>query len=130
MPCAWRIVRAARVNSAFTGEGARVYGGRWNSRGTAVIYVSEHESLAALELLVHNEDTRRTIGEKGKKFAAEECTVPQYCRALVGYLQELRKWTPLLDITDRAAEELREMGATRELSVVDDIVKEISAIFS
>jgi len=53
MPSAWRIVRAARVNSAFTGEGARLYGGRWNSRGTAVIYVSEHESLAALELLVH-----------------------------------------------------------------------------
>ena len=53
MPCAWRIVRAARVNSAFTGEGARVYGGRWNTRGTAVIYVSEHESLAALELFVH-----------------------------------------------------------------------------
>jgi RES domain-containing protein len=53
MPSAWRIVRAARVNSAFTGEGARVYGGRWNSRGTGVIYVSQHESLAALELLVH-----------------------------------------------------------------------------
>ena len=53
MPSAWRIVRAAHVNSAFTGEGARVYGGRWNSQGTAVIYVSEHESLAALELLVH-----------------------------------------------------------------------------
>ncbi len=53
MPSAWRIVRAARVKGAFTGEGARVYGGRWNSRGTAVIYVSEHESLAALELLVH-----------------------------------------------------------------------------
>lgn len=53
MPSAWRIVRAARVNSAFTGEGARIYGGRWNSPGTAVIYVSEHESLAALELLVH-----------------------------------------------------------------------------
>jgi len=53
MPFAWRIVRAARVKSAFTGEGARIYGGRWNSRGIAVIYVSEHESLAALELLVH-----------------------------------------------------------------------------
>src|SRR5246127_529 len=53
MPSAWRIVRAARVNSAFTGEGARIYGGRWNSRGTPVIYLSEHESLAALELLVH-----------------------------------------------------------------------------
>jgi len=53
MPAGWRIVRAARVQSAFTGEGARVYGGRWNSRGTAIVYVSEHESLAALELLVH-----------------------------------------------------------------------------
>jgi RES domain-containing protein len=53
MPFAWRIVRAWRVNGAFTGEGARIYGGRWNSPGTAVIYVSEHESLAALELLVH-----------------------------------------------------------------------------
>lgn len=53
MPSAWRIVRAARANSAFTGEGARVYGGRWSSRGTAVVYVSEHESLAALELFVH-----------------------------------------------------------------------------
>jgi RES domain-containing protein len=53
MPSAWRIVRAARRQSAFTGEGARVYGGRWNSRGTAVVYLSEHESLAALELFVH-----------------------------------------------------------------------------
>jgi len=53
MPSAWRIVRAPRSQSAFTGEGARVYGGRWNSRGTAVVYVSEHESLAALELFVH-----------------------------------------------------------------------------
>ena len=53
MASAWRIVRAARGNGAFTGEGARIYGGRWNSPGTAVIYVSEHESLAALELLVH-----------------------------------------------------------------------------
>jgi RES domain-containing protein len=53
MPSAWRIVRAARARAAFTGEGSRVYGGRWNSRGTSVIYVSEHESLAALELFVH-----------------------------------------------------------------------------
>jgi len=53
MPSAWRIVRAARVDTAFTGEGSRVYGGRWSSRGIPVVYVSEHESLAALELFVH-----------------------------------------------------------------------------
>jgi RES domain-containing protein len=53
MPSAWRIVRAARAHSAFTGEGSRIFPGRWNSRGRAVIYLSEYESLAALEILVH-----------------------------------------------------------------------------
>jgi len=53
MASAWRIVRAARVGTAFTGEGSRLYGGRWNSRGTSVVYLSEHESLAALEVFVH-----------------------------------------------------------------------------
>lgn len=53
MQSAWRIIRAARATSAFTGEGSRIYGGRWNSPGTRVVYLSEHESLAALELLVH-----------------------------------------------------------------------------
>lgn len=50
---AWRIVRAEQARKAFTGEGSRLLGGRWNSRGIPVAYVSEHESLAALELLVH-----------------------------------------------------------------------------
>lgn len=35
------------------GEGARLYGGRWNSEGIPVVYTSSTLSLAALELLVH-----------------------------------------------------------------------------
>ena len=53
MATAWRIVRARRAATAFTGEGARLFGGRWSSPGTRVIYVSEHQSTAALETLVH-----------------------------------------------------------------------------
>src|SRR6266704_6869793 len=53
MLSAWRIVRAIRAKAAFTGEGLWRYGGRWNSPGVRVVYVSEHESLAALELFVH-----------------------------------------------------------------------------
>lgn len=37
------------------GEGARLNGGRYNSRGTAVAYVAGSISLALLEILVHVE---------------------------------------------------------------------------
>jgi RES domain-containing protein len=49
----WRIDRKIYRATAFTGEGARLYGGRWNSQGVAVIYAAEHRSLAMLEILVH-----------------------------------------------------------------------------
>jgi RES domain-containing protein len=53
MASAWRIVRASRAKAAFTGEGPWRYGGRWNSPGIHVVYVSEHQSTAALESFVH-----------------------------------------------------------------------------
>lgn len=36
-----------------SGKGARLMGGRWNPKDTAVIYTSESRSLAAMEYLVH-----------------------------------------------------------------------------
>lgn len=50
---AWRIVKERHAADAFDGEGARLHGGRWNSRGTRVVYASATLSLAALENLVH-----------------------------------------------------------------------------
>lgn len=51
---AWRIVKLKKPpRKAFDGEGARIYGGRWNSKGTPVVYTSGSQSLAALEMLVH-----------------------------------------------------------------------------
>ena len=47
----WRLCK--RRHAAFDGEGARRVGGRWNRRGSPVVYVSSSLSLAALELLVH-----------------------------------------------------------------------------
>ena len=52
---AWRIVKAKHAPTAFAGEGARRTGGRWNSRGTAVVYTSSSQSLAMLEILAHLE---------------------------------------------------------------------------
>jgi RES domain-containing protein len=47
----WRLCR--RPFADLTGEGARVYGGRWNSPGRPVVYLAEHPALAALEVRVH-----------------------------------------------------------------------------
>ncbi len=52
---AWRLVQAKHVESAFRGDGARLYGGRWNRRGTPIVYTAGSLALAALELLVHLE---------------------------------------------------------------------------
>jgi RES domain-containing protein len=47
----WRLCR--RPHADLSGEGARRFGGRWNSRGRAVVYLAEHPALAALEVRVH-----------------------------------------------------------------------------
>ena len=54
----WRVVKDKHADTAFSGEGARVFGGRWNSPGVRMVYCSEHLSLATLEILVHTLPTR------------------------------------------------------------------------
>ncbi len=51
----WRICRRRFAADAATGEGARLFGGRWNSRGVRVVYASASLSLAAIETFVHLE---------------------------------------------------------------------------
>ncbi|MBX9580323.1 MAG: RES family NAD+ phosphorylase [Gemmataceae bacterium] len=55
----WRIDQVRWAATSFSGEGARLYGGRWNSPGRSVVYVAEHPGLAALEVLVHAIPERR-----------------------------------------------------------------------
>jgi len=51
----WRICRRRYAAEASSGEGARLYGGRWNSRGVRVVYASTSLALAALETFVNLE---------------------------------------------------------------------------
>ncbi|MES2924840.1 MAG: RES family NAD+ phosphorylase [Verrucomicrobiota bacterium] len=53
MPLFYRIVQEHWAATALDGEGARLYGGRWNSPGVAAVYLAESRALAALEILVH-----------------------------------------------------------------------------
>jgi RES domain-containing protein len=51
----WRICRGRYAAEAASGEGARLYGGRWNSRGVRVVYASTSLALAAVETFVNLE---------------------------------------------------------------------------
>ena len=52
---AWRIDKAKRsAASSFSGDGARLVAGRWNSKGRVVVYAASSLSLAALEKFVQN----------------------------------------------------------------------------
>ena len=47
----WRVCR--RPFADLSGEGARLYGGRWNSPGRPMVYAAEWAALAVLEVRVH-----------------------------------------------------------------------------
>jgi RES domain-containing protein len=55
----WRICRERFAGEAFSGEGARRYGGRWNSKGVGVIYTSTSLALAVVETFVNLEPNLR-----------------------------------------------------------------------
>lgn len=54
----WRLVTARLAKTAFSGEGARLYGGRWNRKGVRMVYTAGSQSLAMLEMLVQDERLR------------------------------------------------------------------------
>jgi RES domain-containing protein len=55
----WRICRQRYAAEAASGAGARLYGGRWNSRGVSVVYASTSLALAAVETFVNLEPNLR-----------------------------------------------------------------------
>lgn len=69
---AYRIVAPRWVATAFSGEGARRYGGRWNSPGRPVVYLAGSRALAALELLVHLPSPR----SRAKPYRILEARIP------------------------------------------------------
>ena len=62
---AYRLVRRSRAKDAFSGEGSRLFGGRWTPKGFPAVYCSQHLSLCVLELRV-NQD--RFLAREGYRF--------------------------------------------------------------
>ncbi len=49
----YRLIKTKYVDNPLDPQGAKRYGGRWNSKGMAAVYASDSIALAALEKLIH-----------------------------------------------------------------------------
>jgi RES domain-containing protein len=110
LPTVWRITKTGYTPQAFTGAGAALYGGRWNSKGHQVIYVSETLALALLETLVHLPRPRHL-----RNHSAAEVTVPP---ALVQTVARLpRSWKRNQPATRRIGDQWVRSQSTPVLAV-------------
>jgi len=97
----WRIVLETQSATAFDGEGARLYGARWNSIGVPMVYAAENQSLAALEVRVHIDLTRMQRLYKCFAFAFDDHLMKSLpARTLPTEWQEEPPTTSLQEIGD------------------------------
>lgn len=94
----WRICRQLHAADAFSGEGARLYGGRWNSPGVRIVYTSTSLALAAVESFVHLEPSLQP-----DDLVSIECLLPDEIETERIALKSLpRSWYKATDESLRA----------------------------
>ena len=118
----WRITSEQYQASAFEGEGARRFGGRWNSPGRPMIYLAGSLALAALEQLVHLSRTD-LLEDQFVRFRVRfpEETVLELDRSVLS-----GDWTDKLEVTRRLGDSWSEAGDSLALEVPSAIVTEES----
>ena len=94
----WRLLTARFAQSAFSGEGARLYGGRWNRKGVPMVYTAGSQSLAMLEMLVQDEPLRA-------RYAMVPATLPRNLK--------IERVTP-----DQLPADWRDLGARERLQAI------------
>jgi len=90
----WRLTRPQYVATTLSGEGSARYPGRWNVRGSRVAYVSEHLSLATLEVLAHAENLEMLNG-----YVALEVSLPEDSMTVIETLPDDWQRDPAPDST-------------------------------
>jgi len=108
MTVVWRLLTSRFAESAFSGDGARRFGGRWNRKGVAMVYTGGSQSLAMLEMLVQDEPLRA-------HYIMISATLPSNLK--------IERITP-----DQLPADWRELGAREQLQAIgSDWAKRISS---
>lgn len=94
-----RIVHQRFLDTNFSGKGASDHGGRWNTKGTAIVYLASSCALASLEILIHIDNPKEI-----KSFYSTRIDIPS------SQIEDLPTgWLPLdWNTSDNAA--LKEFG--------------------
>jgi RES domain-containing protein len=107
----WRIASRKYVATAFSGEGAARYPGRWNSVGVPVVYLACSIAVGILEILVHVADRSYL-----NAYVAIPVTVPD---TLIEKLERLPKdWQQLPEPYPESTRRVGTLWATSLRSLV------------
>ncbi|MES2850354.1 MAG: RES family NAD+ phosphorylase [Bacteroidota bacterium] len=103
-----------------SGNGSKIYGGRWNSPGVAVLYTAENISLAVLEILVRAD--RQTIP---LSYSLIKLSIPDTAETIVIPETKLkRSWEDDLAYTQWMGDEILKANGALILKVPSAIVPE------
>ncbi len=117
---AWRLTSRAYTGTAFDGEGAQHYGGRWNSPGRPMVYLAGSLALAALEQLAH----LHAADLLEKQFVRFRAVFPSETLLELDEQVLPDDWTKDLETTRRIGDGWLETGASLALKVPSAVVTE------
>ena len=87
------------------------------------------ELASALENLIENVDVRQRLGDRARQFAEEEFHPANYARNFLKFVWEARSAKPLLQLADRLATQMTELGVHAGMEIVDTVSRETCALF-
>lgn len=100
-----------------SGEGARIYGGRWNPAGVAALYISEFISLSILEILV-----RANKFTSPKTYTLLSIQIPETSVIAIDVKKLKNGWQHHLEYTRSIGEDFLKMKQELALKVPSAIV--------
>lgn len=121
---AYRLVAPKWASTALSGEGARKFGGRWNTPGRPVVYLGENRALTALELLVH----LTTPGSRKKSYSLLEVSFPANCLEKAHVFAEDWNSSPPTRGSTQVGDEWLHQQQSLALRVPSSLVREESVI--
>ncbi len=116
----YRIANSLFKND-LSGGGSSMYGGRWNSKGNAILYSTEHISLAVLELVVNFNQTDSPLIQS---YHLIELEIPD-TNQIILRLSDLKKnWVEDINYTRYIGDEFLSTNANLILKVPSAVTPE------